>query len=156
MLVSDAIRRIRSAMHDITEEYTDVECVNYLNEAAHKIASVLIASASPFVVQTVTLHTGDTLPEGFFRTCGSYPIRVTGSTVELLTDADSLAVRYFSMPSAVTAMKEDETMPFAQEPLNEECVRLAVIYAANENEFDATQDAAIVQSIQAAVGQGLG
>lgn len=153
MLVSDAIDRIRLATHDITEEYTDYECVNYLNEAVHQIASTLMGGASPFMVKTTTLKTGDTLPVGFCRTCGTFPFRITGGKVELLTDAEELPVRYFSQPELLTGAT-GEAMPFDQEQLNELAVRLAVIYASNENEFDVTQDTNIMQMIAQATQKG--
>lgn len=155
MLVSEAIKRIRSATHDITEEYTDVECVWSLNTAVHEISAALIAGRSPFMVNSGTFADGDSIPSGFFRTAGSYPIRITGSKIKFLNDSTTMAIRYFAMPTEVTGINDDDKMPFDIEPLNELAIRIAVKQLSDENEFDISQDSAIQQELQSVLQQGL-
>lgn len=155
MKTREAVNRMRSATHDITEEYTDVECVWYLNTAIHTIAAQLIAGNSPSIVKEGTFHNGDTLPKEYYRSAGGYPIKVTGRKLKFLTDSEELTIRYFYMPEEVTLMDEAEDLPFDIEALNELAVRIAVILASNENEFDVSQDTNIQQMIQQALTAGL-
>lgn len=155
MKTREAVNRMRSAVHDITEEYTDVECVWYLNTAIHTIAAQLIAGNSPLVVKEGEFQNGDMLPNDYYRTAGGYPVKITGHKLKFLTDLERLTIRYFYLPEEVTLMNEAEDLPFENEALNELVVRIAVILAVNENEFDVTQDTNIQQMIQQAVASGL-
>lgn len=155
MKTRDAVNRIRSATHDITEEYTDVECVGYLNTAIHTIAAQLIAGNSPFMVKEGVFRDGDTLPDEYYRTAGGYPVKITGHKLKFLTDLEELTIRYFFTPEEVTLMDESEELPFENEALNGLVVRIAVILASNENEFDVSQDTNIQQMIQQAIASGL-
>ncbi len=155
MKTREAVNRIRSATHDITEEYTDVECVWYLNTAIHTISAQLIAAHSPFLVKEDVFRDGDILPNVYYRTAGGYPVKITGHKLKFLTDAEELTIRYFYQPEEITLMDETEDLPFENEALNELAVRTAVILASNENEFDVSQDTNIQQMIQQAIASGL-
>lgn len=153
MLVTQAIERIRSATHDESLEYNNEECVFALNTAAHEIAALLIAGRAPILVREEVIHDGDRLPPGFYKTAGTYPVRVTGQTINFLDDVDSMRVRYFFMPKELTG-DNDDTMPFDLSLLNSLTIKIAVKMLLNENEFDITQDQAIQQEIMQAVQAG--
>ena len=155
MKTREAVSRMRSSTHDVTEEYNDVECVWFLNTAIHTISAQLIASNSPFMVKEGIFHDGGSFPKEYYRTAGGFPIKVTGHKIKFLIDAEDLTIRYFYTPYEVTLMDEAEDMPFDNEALNELAVRVAVILASNENEFDVSQDTNIQQMIQQAIASGL-
>ena len=79
MQVLEAINRMKASMHDVSNEYDDAACIFALNTAVHELAALLIAAHYPDLIEEKDFMDGDMVPEGFFRTCGSYPIRVTGS-----------------------------------------------------------------------------
>lgn len=153
MLVSKAIEMIRMATHDESLEYSNEECLFALNTAAHEIAAILIGGRVPILVREEVVEDGSPLPDGFFRTAGTYPIKVTGNTMKFLTDDKSMKVRYFFMPTEMTGA-DKETLPFALSVLNALVVKVAVKMLLNENEFDITQDQAIQQEIMQAVQAG--
>jgi hypothetical protein len=90
------------------------------------------------------------LPEGFFRTAGTYPMKVTGQTVHFLDGDEQMKVRYFFMPKEMTGA-DGEEMPFALSILNGLTIKVAVKMLLNENEFDISQDQAIQQELMTAV-----
>lgn len=150
MLVTEAIKRIRSATHDESVEYDNEECVFALNTACHEIATLLIFGRIPIMVKEDTVSDGDSLPERFFRTAGTYPMKVTGNIINLLDGRKSLKIRYFCMPREITGT-DKENMPFDQYILNSIAIKIAVKMLLNENEFDISQDQAIQQEIMQAV-----
>lgn len=153
MLVTKAIERIRSATHDESYEYSNEECVFALNTAAHEIAALLIAGLAPIMAKEEVFSDGQTLPEGFFRTAGTYPLKVTGQTVNFIDGSKKMKIRYFFMPKEMTGAEQEE-MPFDMEFLNGITLKVAVKMLLNENEFDITQDQAIQQELMTAVQSG--
>lgn len=151
MLVKEAIRRIRSAAHDVTEEYDDAECVFAINIAAHELAATLIAGHYPGLLEEGDFHDGDAVPEGFFKTAGLYPVRITGGTVRMLAGQAVQHLRYYVMPVEVT---RDDAMPFRLGLLNGLAIKIAVKMLSDENEFDISQDTGIQQEIQQALSSG--
>jgi hypothetical protein len=153
MLVSKAIERVRAAMHDVTEEYDDEECLLALNTAAHEIAALLIAGRAPILAKEEEFVNGAQLPEGFFKTAGTYPVKITGDTMTFLDDKESMVIRYFAMPAEMT-LDDDSCLPFRHSLLNSLVLKVAEKMLLNENEFDITQDTAIQQEIMQAIQQG--
>lgn len=153
MLVTKAIERIRSATHDESYEYSNEECVFALNTAAHEIAALLISGRAPILAREDVFTDGMALPEGFFRTAGTYPMKVTGQNIHFIDGSEKMKVRYFFMPKELTGV-EKEAMPFEMEFLNGIAIKVAVKLLLNENEFDITQDQAIQQELMTAVQSG--
>ena len=153
MLVGKAIERIRKATHDETLEYDNDECVFALNTATHEIAALLIYARMPILVREETINDGDSLPKGFFKTAGTYPIRITGNTIKFLDDTEKMKIRYFFLPDELVGTDE-EAMPFDLDILNGLVIKVAVKMLLNENEFDISQDQAIQQELMQAIQQG--
>lgn len=153
MLVSKAIEMMRASMHDVTEDYDDEECLLALNTAAHEIASLLISGRAPILAKEKEFVDGEELPDGFFRTAGTYPVKITGNTINFLHDDESMLIRYFAMPPEMT-LDEDAYMPFELSLLNSLTLKIAVKMLLNENEFDISQDQAIQQEIMQALQAG--
>lgn len=151
MQVKEAIRRIRSAAHDVTEEYDDADCVFAINLAVHELATTLIAGHYPGLIEEGDFRDGDVVPEGFFKTAGLYPVRVTGGTVHMLGGQDVQHLRYYVLPKDVAL---GGVMPFRLGLLNGLAIKIAVKMLSDENEFDISQDTGIQQEIQQALSSG--
>ena len=133
--VSEAVKRIREAGHDISEEYSDEKCVEFLNTAIQQVSSLLVSSSWPM------------------KPAGNYPIRMTNGRVEIVDDAYNVVrFRYFTTPANVTI---EDDMPFEHDGVNDVILRSAVILALNENEYDVSQDTAIMTALQQAIASGM-
>ena len=154
MLVSTAVERIKSATHDISDEYSNERCMEFLNNAIQQASSLLIAAKYPSLINEIVIHDGDTLPTNFMATCGTYPLRMTGDTVRIIdSDYEYVRFRYFATPNNVTELTD--YLPFNHDGINEAIVRAAIILAQNENEYDVTQDLSLVNALQQAIAGAL-
>lgn len=145
-----AVRRIQEAVHDISEEYSTEEYLYFLNNAIQQVSSLLISAKYPSLVEEVTIRHGDSLPENFATTAGSFPIRVTGNRAELIDpDMESVKLRYFATPKNLTALTDE--LPYKNDAINSVIMQTAVLHAGNRNEYDISQDSALVQSLQEAI-----
>lgn len=155
MLLADAITRIKSTTHDISDEYSKQECVDFLNTAIQKIYSIMVGYGYPPVVKEMDLHDDDRLPHNYMRSCGNYPIRITDNIVKLLDDdIDFIRFRYFANPDMLTV--DSEALPFDHDAINEIVLRVAVNLALNDNEYDISQDTALLTEVQQSVAAGMG
>lgn len=154
MLVSEAMKNFRYILHDVSGEYDDRACLLRLNHAAHYVAHALAAMSSPLVATEETLTEGGSVPDGFLRTCGSYPLRLTGTGVHFLDGSKEMSVRFFREPAPLTDATEE--MPFPLASLNDFTVRLAAMYALNRNEFDVSQDKGLLDELAALAKSALG
>ena len=156
MNVSQAISRIKAATHDISDEYSNDRCIEFLNTAAQQVGAWLCAAKWPPMVKEAEMHEGASVPDNFMVACGQYPIRVTDGIVHILDpDIETLRCRYFSTPAAIENTTDD--MPFDKyDPLQEVVVKSAIILALNENEYDITTDSAIKQELVQAIAGGMG
>jgi len=153
MLVTDAIRQIKAATHDTLDEYSEQRCLDYLNEALQQAAGLLMTYNYYPLVKEITLKDGMYLPHNFMKSCGNYPMKTTGNRVTIL-DGNSVKFRYYAVPENITS--EDYELPFHNNALNQAIVRMAIMIALNENEFDIQQDATILQQLQNAIAGGMG
>ena len=74
MKVEDAITRIRQETHDISKEYSDERCLQFLNTATQQVASLLIGAKWPVLVEETTMREGDSIPKNYMSACGTYPL----------------------------------------------------------------------------------
>lgn len=155
MQVEKAIARLKAAGHDISDEYSTEDCIGFLNTAVQEICHQLATGKSPQMVKEITLHDSESLPPDYIISCGNYPIKVTGQAVTFTDpDVDALRFRYFATkPQIVDATGN---MPFVHEALNDIAVRLATLFALNQNEYDVSQDKALLDEVRQAVAQGMG
>lgn len=151
MQVLEAINRMKASMHDVSNEYDDAACIFALNTAVHELAALLIAAHYPDLIEEKDFMDGDMVPEGFFRTCGLYPIRVTGGAIHFLAGMEKLHVRYYKMPAD---MARTSTLPFRLSILNSLAIKIAIKILLNDNEFDISQDSSIQSEITQALQAG--
>lgn len=151
--VENAIARIRASSHDISDEYSDMQCLEFLNTAIQQVSSLLVSASWAMLIRESKVRNGDTLPDNFMRAAGTYPIRMSNGRVEIVDeDYDTVTFRYFTTPSYVTL---EDDLPFEHDGVNAVIIRSATILALNENEYDVSQDTAIVTSLQEAIASGL-
>ena len=152
MTVEEAVKRIRTAGHDISDEYSDEDCVVFLNTAIQQVSSLLVSASWPLLLRETIVRDGDTLPDNYMKMAGTYPLRMTNGRVEITDDYETIRFRYFTTP---TAVEIEDDMPFDHDGVNEVIVKSAVILALNENEYDVSQDTAIVTALQQAIASGM-
>lgn len=150
MSANDAIKRIREATHDVSEEYTTDEYLDFVNTAIQQVSSLLISARYPTLIREVTIREGDCVPDNFATTAGSFPIRITGDRAVIVDpDMESVTVRYFATPQNLA--NADDELPFNNEAINTVIIKTAVLHALNRNEYDISQDASLMESIKEAV-----
>jgi hypothetical protein len=153
MTIEQAIARIKSATHDISDEYSDDDCLSFLNGAMQQVSSLLIGAKWPALAKEMLVHEGDTLPTNYMKPCGTYPLRMTDGEVHITDGSESVRFRYFATPPTIEDVTGD--MPYNHTAINDIIVRTAVMLALNQNEYDISQDTAIIQAIEQAVAAGM-
>lgn len=153
MLVTTAIDRIKAATHDISAEYTTERCIEFLNTAIQQVSSLLISARYPALVKEVVIHNGATLPRNYMLAAGTYPIRLTNGVAEIVDGSEYVRFRYFATPELITELTRE--LPYNHDAINEVIVRLAVLLALNENEYDVSQDSGLLSQLQQAIASGM-
>lgn len=148
MNVSNAVTRIKAAGHDISDEYSTERCLEFLNNSLQRIAALLIQGRYPAMVQEVLVREGDTLPKNYMAAAGTYPLRMTAGQVEIIDDSETVRFRYFATPETLT---EHGEFPYNNDAVSEVVVRYATLLALNENEYDISQDQALLSDLQQAI-----
>lgn len=153
MNLGQAIERIKSATHDVDNEYTKKDCINFLNVAMQQAASLLITGNYPETFRKVLLHNGDYLPKNIIKSAGNYPIAITAGRVEILdSDISEIEFRYFATPDNIPEDAEDYyELPFNNDAINMAIIRQAIILALNQNEYNIQQDNALQSSLMQAI-----
>lgn len=147
MKTSKAIDAIKAAGHDISDEYSRAECIDFLNTAIHEVSGLLIAARSPMMVREILLHDGESVPAHYVSSAGQYPMRITGQVVRFIDPMMSeIRFRYFATMSPL----DDETgdLPFPHDALNKYVLKIAVLHALNRNEYDISQDKALADEFR--------
>ncbi|MGE1061196.1 hypothetical protein NXG27_00900 [Megasphaera paucivorans] len=154
MKVTDAIARIKSSIHDISNEYTDAQYIDFLNTAVQQVSSLLIAARWPAFIKETTVRDGDSLPKNYMCCVGTYPLRMTDGTVKIIDDDyETVPFRYFATPDLIDDTTID--LPFTHSGINDVVVMAATLLAGNDNEMDITQDTSIMQALQQAIASGI-
>lgn len=153
MLVSTAITRIKNSGHDISDEYTSERCIEFLNTAIQQVSSLLIAAQYPALVKELMVHDGETLPANYMKACGTYPLMLTDNKVKIVDDSESVRFRYWATPELLTERSSE--LPYKHDAINEVIVKLAVMLALNENEYDIAQDSGLLAQLQQAIASGM-
>ena len=148
MKTSKAIDMIKAAGHDISDEYSRAECIDFLNTAIHEVSGLLIAARSPMMVREILIHDGESVPAHYVASAGQYPMRITGQTVQFVDPSmDEIRFRYFATMPPIT--DEEGDLPFPHGALNDYVLKVATLYALNRNEYDLTQDKALADEFRA-------
>ena len=71
MKVEKAVANIKTATHDISDEYSTDECIGFLNTAVQQISHLHIAAKSPQMVMEIKIHHLEDLPDDFVKPAGT-------------------------------------------------------------------------------------
>jgi hypothetical protein len=99
------------------------------------------------------VHNGESLPTNYMKACGTYPLRMTNNKVTIVDDSESVRFRYWATPELLT--ENSGKLPYEHDAVNEVIVRLAVMLALNENEYDIGQDSGLLTQLQQAIASGM-
>ena len=86
---------------------------------------------------------GDKVPDDFLFFAGAVPISVDGGIVDFYGPASTLPARYFARLPYISAFKERDELPHRQDDLMT-VAALAAIYALNKQEYNVSQDLALL------------
>ena len=153
MLISTAVARIKSATHDISDEYTNEECIDFLNNSIQQVSALLISAKFPQLVKEMTVHNGDSLPSNYMVAAGSYPLRMTAGVAYIIDGSASVRFRYFATPEVVDSV--NDSLPYDHAAINEIIIKGAILLALNQNEYDVGQDKTLYEALQAAIAAGM-
>lgn len=148
MKVETALYEIRNKINDRDEiGLDDDEILSYLNEALQYISSYLVSANSPLMIKKLDIETETSaLPDDFVRFVGLQPVKITGKEVEALELP--IKARYFANVKQVGIA---DNMPFTQLALNQVAIKLASIYAQNQQGLNVQQDKALLDEINTAI-----
>lgn len=151
--IESAIKRIKEATHDISDEYSKEKCIEFLNTSIQRVASLLIQTNYPGIVREMIVHDGDKLPKNYIRSVGMYPLKITNGVTRILDGNETVRFRYFATPDNIDPITADENteMPYQNDAINEVIIKYAIILALNENEYETSADSAILQDLQQAI-----
>lgn len=149
MKVEEALYAIRNKINDRDEiGLDDDEILSYLNEALQYISAYMISVNSPLLTKSETINSKTfELPTNFVRFAGMFPVKVEGRIGELLESAP-VNVKYFL---SIDEVKSTSNMPFTQLALNQVAIKLACIYAQNQQGLNVQQDKVLLDEINGAI-----
>ena len=152
MKVETALYEIRNKINDRDEiGLDDEELLSYLNEALQYISSYLVSANSPLMVKKLDIETEtSTLPDDFVRFVGLQPVKITGKEVEVLELP--IKARYFANVKQVGIA---DNMPFTQLALNQVAIKLASIYAQNQQGLNVQQDKVLLDELNASIASAV-
>lgn len=153
MRLETAISKIKAAGHDISDEYSNERCIEFLNTALQQTSSLLISAQYPALVKEVLVRDGDSLPQNYMKAAGTYPIRMTAGRAEIIDGSNSVRFRYWATPDLLDELTEE--LPYPHDAINDVVVRAATILALNENEYDVTQDSNLLTALQNAIASAM-
>lgn len=154
MLVADAINEIRMKINDRDMVgLDDSELLSYLNEAIQYISAALITYKSPFCIKDIeVMEDSFMLPNNFAQWCGTFPFKITGNTVDVLCELPVKA-RYFESYENVV---EGGELPFNNVALDKLAIKIACIYAQNQEHEEISQDKELADELKQMVAAALG
>ena len=153
MNVSEALIEIRNKINDRdVVGLVNEELLAYFNEAIQYISQYLAAANSPVLLQDMTISSATAqLPDNFIKLAGIFPVKITGNTVKVLEPPQT--IRFYA---GFERADMNEEVPLNNEALIRVAIRLAAIYAQNQQELDITQDKGLLADFQNAIMAAVG
>ena len=143
MKVSEAIAMIRDRVNDPDERvFTDAELLRYINAGIVTVGNQMIVAGNPWCIKKTTLAEGVAadIPSDFHSLLPGQPCSLSGEELLLLSDEESVDIRYFSVPSPLsTAGGADPDIPFPY-PYSTNVVNVAFEMAAMRTGHDVSQE----------------
>ena len=119
------------------------ELLYYLDRAVEEYSSQQAGINNIRFIKRMAVSNGANLPDDFIRFCGEFPVSIEGGIINSYGDMANLPVKYFARLPYVTSYGENDSLPYKR---NDEMkiAALAAIYALNKQEFNVSQDAALL------------
>ena len=119
------------------------ELLNYLDRAVDEYSKQQAAAKNVKFIKRMTVSNGASLPDDFIDFCGAVPINIEGSIMNYYGEVSTLPVRYFARLPYVTSYGENVSLPYNHDD-EMKIAALAAIYALNKQEFNVSQDVALL------------
>ena len=116
----------------------------YVNEAISWLSNQLISFKDPIMITEDEFTEDTTLPTGFVKFVGQYPIKRTGTGFMLLLDLDSVTAEYWAVKDSIDAFTD--TIHFPDQYKNV-LVQYAAIAAINKMGKQIDQDSAMLKQL---------
>lgn len=133
----------------------DAELSAYLDRAADYLSGKLIAAKDPTMLARFRVDGGPTptpLPDDFVSFAGLAPVAVTGKNCESYFGGMSFGVNYWAKLPLFTSLPSERQTPYGGEK-ELMIVDIARIFALNRNEYDITQDMALLKETSGSLGE---
>ncbi|TCL39952.1 hypothetical protein EV210_101150 [Anaerospora hongkongensis] len=150
----EIIKRIRALISDKDGiEFETSDLVGFLNNAIDWLSLQLIQNGDKEMMKEIIITDGMNIPNDFIKACGLYPIKRNGNTFRILDDSEAFEFQYFANRSHITVNEVDVYLPTYSvfKPIYDGVlIQKTAIIALNRDEYDITQDEALLaQSLQA-------
>lgn len=158
MLVKDVIQDIRNRINDkeAVGDFDDDDIVSYINQSINYIGLYFVTAGNPIAIKFMEVGDGDNVPDDYIKTCGVYPIQVTGKEVRFLDGSKGKKkMRYFFKPANITGA-ESEEMPYEDALTNNIIVNITVLSLLNQQRLNISQDQTLSTSLMDMVNSAFG
>jgi hypothetical protein len=150
----EIIKRIRELISDKDGiEFETSAVVGFLNSAIAWLSLQLIQNNNVEMIKEIVITDGANVPNDYIKPCGLYPVKKTGNTFRFLDDSETLEFQYFANRPYITVNEADVFLPTYSvfKPIYDAVlIQKTAILALNRDEYDITQDEALLaQSLQA-------
>jgi len=132
----------------------DSELIAFADRASDYLSEKLIADKDPVMMKTLVVDGLTKLPEGFAAFVGRVPVRVLGWECEGYGGAVFEAAYWARLPYP-SAFRGCDELPYTREQALL-MANLAVVFAQNKNEFDVSQDMALIGELNKAISMTRG
>ena len=119
------------------------ELLSYLDRAVDEYSKRQAWNGDLRLLKTMTVSAGSVLPNDFLSLCRTVPIEVSGKAITYYGDAPELPVRYFARLPYVSSYGMDSEMAYEVDQYTG-IISLAAVYALNKQEYNVTQDLALL------------
>ncbi|GHV45856.1 hypothetical protein FACS1894204_06180 [Synergistales bacterium] len=149
MILSDMVYGLRQQLSD--EQSVgwpiDTELLAYLDAAADYLSETLITYKDTTMLRRLDIqHSSGTLPDDFVRFVGNVPIFVLGNTFDVYADLPN-DVYYWGRFARPSGFELAAALPYTRQQASL-VINIARMYALNKNEYDISQDAALLAEIK--------
>jgi hypothetical protein len=125
---------------------TDFELLAYLDSASGALSDQLITNRDPVMMREMTAGlTEEDLPEDFVSLAGNVPLDIVGRKVRAGAGVE-MTVRYWAKMPLPSSFKEKDKLPYVREH-ELLIVDIASMMALNRNEYDVSQDMAVLGQV---------
>lgn len=130
------------------------ELIAFLDRAADYMSEKLIADRDPTMTRRIEIDGLTDMPDDFVSFVGLVPVRVMGRVCESY-EYNPMTAQYWARLPYPSAFDEDDELPVTREHALL-IIAYAVICAQNKNEFDISQDMALLSEINKAISKTRG